>query len=171
MELRIKKMRENAKLPEFKGGNWMDTYISKIGFVAQEDEYSETVGEFTFDDIVWFDENKHDTISFCKGDILVLKLGFALELPKGKELHLLTRSGTFRKYGLILTNAMGIGDDNFIGDNDEYMAMMYATRDASVSINDRLIQMKIEDAMPKYELVEVDNFGNSDRGSYGSTGK
>ena len=94
-----------------------------------------------------------------------------MELPKGKELHLLPRSGTFRKYGLILTNSEGIGDDTFIGDNDEYLAMMYATRDGSVSINDRLIQIKIEDAMPQVEFEEVEEFGNIDRGSYGSTGK
>lgn len=171
MEIKIKKMRENAKLPEFKGGNWMDTYASQVGFVAQEDEYEPTRGEFTFDDIVWWDENKHNTYSYCKGDIIVLRLGFALELPKGKELHLLPRSGTFRKYGLILTNSMGIGDDTYIGDNDEYMAMMYATRDGSVSINDRLIQIKIENAMPRIKFKEVVTFGNADRGGYGSTGK
>lgn len=170
MNIRIKKMRENAILPEFKGGNWMDTYISQIGFVSQDDNCSEIVGEFNFDDVVWFDENKHKTISYCKGDIIVFKLGFALELPKSKELHLLPRSGTFRKHGLLLTNSEGIGDDTFIGDNDEYLAMMYATRDASVSINDRLIQMKIEDAMPQYNFVEVESFGNEDRGGYGSTG-
>ncbi len=49
--------------------------------------------------------------------------------------------------------------------------MMYATRDASVSIGDRLIQMKIEDAMPQYDFEEVESFGNDDRGSYGSTGR
>lgn len=171
MKIRIKKMRENAKLPEFKGGNWMDTYVSQAGFVAQKNEYEPTCGEFTFDDIVWWNENKPTTYSYCKGDIIILKLGFAIELPKGKELHLLPRSGTFRKYGLILTNSMGIGDDTYIGDNDEYMVMMYATREGSVSIDDRLIQIKIEDAMPEIQFDEVEMFGNEDRGGYGSTGR
>lgn len=166
MEIRIKKMRENAKLPEFKNGNWMDTYVSKIGFVTDEklDE------GFDIKDIEWVDENECVSLHYPKGTIVVLKLGFALELPKGKELHLLPRSGTFRKHGLILTNNEGIGDDTFIGDNDEYMAMMYAIIDGKVSIGNRLIQMKIEDAMPQYEFKEVEHFGNDDRGSYGSTG-
>lgn len=169
-EIRIKKMRENAKLPEFKNGNWMDCYVSEIGYVSQgtDEEYFETKGEFTFDDVIY---QGNDFLYYTKGDILVLKLGFALELPKGKELHLLPRSGTFRKYGLILTNGMGIGDDTFIGDNDEYLAIMYATREGKVSVGDRLIQMKIEDAMPEYKFKEVEYFGNKDRGGYGSTGK
>lgn len=49
--------------------------------------------------------------------------------------------------------------------------MMYATRDGSVSINDRLIQIKIENAMPRIKFKEVETFGNADRGGYGSTGK
>ena len=189
MKIRIKKMRENAKLPEFKGGNWIDTYVSKIGFI------SNAIGEFDFDNIIYptdtelfknlesegsddmllgyggcrYDTN--NTLQYSMGDIIILKLGFALELPKGKELHLLSRSGTFRKYGLILTNGMGIGDDTYIGDNDEYMAMMYATRAGSVSLDDRLIQIKIEDAMPKVEFEEVEMFGNTDIGGYGSTGR
>ena len=166
MEIRIKKMRENAKLPEFKNGNWMDTYVSKIGFIP-EGKLDEG---FNLEDIEWIDENKYVSLHYSKGYIVVLKLGFALELPKGKELHLLPRSGTFRKHGLILTNSEGIGDDTFIGDNDEYMAMMYAVIDGKVCIGDRLIQMKIENAMPQYEFKEVEHFGNDDRGSYGSTG-
>ena len=164
MDIRIKKMRENAKLPEFKGGNWLDTYISQIGFVRRDLRR----GEFTFDDVIWDDGDKFNILV---GDIVVFKLGFALELPKGKELHLLPRSGTFRKYGLLLTNSMGIGDDTYIGDNDEYLAMMYATRNAVVEVGDRLIQIKIEDVMPQYNLIEVDYFGNQDRGGYGSSGR
>ena len=164
MDIRIKKMRENAKLPEFKGGNWLDTYISQIGFVRRDLRR----GEFTFDDIIWDDKDKFNILN---GDIVVFKLGFALELPKGKELHLLPRSSVFRKYGLLLTNSMGIGDDTFIGDDDEYLAMMYATRNAVVEVGDRLIQIKIEDAMPQYNLVEVEYFGNQDRGGYGTTGR
>ena len=170
MKIRIKKMRENAKLPEFKNGNWMDCYISKIGKV---DRCTLSLGgEFDFKkDVDWYDENSTNLIPYEAGDALVFKLGFALELPKGKELHLLPRSGTFRKYGLILTNSMGIGDDTFVGDNDEYMAVMYATRSGSVKVGERLLQIKIVDSMEKMEFEEVETFGNKDRGGYGSTGR
>ena len=171
MKIRIKKMRENAKLPEFKNGNWMDCYVSQIGKV---NGYTLTLGgEFDFKkDVHWHDVDSKESITYSKDDVLVFKLGFALELPKGKELHILPRSGTFRKYGLILTNSMGIGDDTFVGNEDEYLAVMYATRSGSVKVGDRLIQIKIEEAMPKYEFEEVETFGDvKSRGGYGTTGR
>ena len=165
LEMRIKKIGEYAKLPEFKNGNWMDTYVREIGVLKKED----TPKEIRFDDaeIQW----SKSEVSYEEGDTIFIKLGFALELLPGKELHLLPRSGTYRKYGLILTNSEGIGDDTFIGDNDEYQGMLYATRCGSVKVGERLLQMKIEDAMPKYKLIEVEEFGNKDRGGYGSSGR
>ena len=170
MKIRIKKMRENAKLPEFKNGNWADVYVSQIGKV---NGYTLTLGgEFDFKkDVHWHDVDSKESITYSKDDVLVFKLGFAINLPKGKELHILPRSGTFRKYGLILTNSVGIGDDTFIGDNDEYMVVMYATRSGSVKVVERLLQIKIVDSMEKMEFEEVETFGNKDRGGYGSTGR
>lgn len=157
-------MRENAKLPEFKGGNWMDCYVSQIGCVNVE--ALESGKEFTFDDIQWYSNG----LTYTKEDVIVVKLGFALELPKGKEVHLLPRSGTFRKTGLLLTNSMGIIDDTYIGDNDEYIGMFYATREGHINVGDRLLQMKIENCMEEVDFEEVEYFGNKDRGGYGSTG-
>lgn len=165
MKMRIKKMRENAKLPKIHNGNWADCYISQIGCV--DFEKIDNGGEFTFDDIIWYG----DKFTYSSEDIIVIKLGFALELPKGKELILASRSGTFRKTGLILTNGIGIGDDTFIGDSDEYLAMFYATREATINVGDRLLQIRIQDSMPNIEFEEVEMFNNSDRGSYGSTGR
>ena len=164
MKMRIKRMRENAKLPKIHNGNWADCYVSQIGCV--DINALETGKEFTFDDIIWYPNG----LTYVKEDVIVVKLGFALELPKGKELHLVPRSGTFRKTGLLLSNSVGIGDDTFIGDNDEYLAMFYATREGHINIGDRLIQMKIEDSMPEIEFEEVTSFGNQDRGGYGTTG-
>lgn len=165
LEMRIKKIGEYAKLPEFKNGNWMDTYVREVGVLKKEDTPYEI--NFNDPDIKW----SRNEISYEEGDTVFVKLGFALELLPGKELHLLPRSGTYRKYGLILTNSEGIGDDTFIGDGDEYQGMLYATRPGCVKVGERLLQMKIENAMPEYKFIEVNHFGNNDRGGYGSTGK
>lgn len=165
LEIRIKKIGKYSKLPEFKNGNWMDTYVREIGVLKKEDTPYEI--NFNNPDIKW---TTNET-SYNEGDTVFIKLGFALELPKGKELHLLPRSGTYRKYGLMLTNSEGIGDDTFIGDGDEYQGMLYATRSGILCVGDRILQMKIEDAMPEYKLLEVECFGNENRGGYGSTGK
>ena len=166
LEVKIRKIRENSKLPEAHNGNWCDCYISKIGTVSPDEG-----GRYNYDEIVWYDENKHDTIHYVKDDVVIVKLGFALQLPPNHELHLLPRSSTFKNTGLLLTNSMGIGDTSFCGDGDEFSAMLFATRAGEVSIGQRIIQIKIEESMgDKFTFTEVDRLGNPDRKGYGSTG-
>lgn len=165
MDVRIKRI-EDGRIPQCFNGNWMDTYVRQVEVIRGY----QVNGEFNFKQAL--ETFTEGTVQYNPGDIIICRLGFAIELPKGFELHLLPRSGTFRKTGLILTNSMGIGDDTYIGDNDEYLAVLYATRRASFDIGDRLIQIRIEESMQnKYNLIEVDYFGNQDRGGYGSTGK
>lgn len=167
MDVKIRKIRENSKLPEAHNGNWMDVYVSKIGTVSPDEG-----GRYNYDQIVWFDENKHDTIYYAKDDVVIVKLGFALQLPPNHELHLLPRSSTFKNTGLLLTNSMGIGDTSYCGSGDEYSAMFFATRAGKVSIGQRIVQIRIEESMGnKFEFIEVEDLGNPDRGGFGSTGK
>lgn len=167
MDVKIRKIRENSKLPEVHNGCWMDTYISKIGTVSPDEG-----GRYDYDQIVWFDENKHDTIYYAKDDVVIVQLGFALQLPPNHELHLLPRSSTFKNTGLLLTNSMGIGDTSYCGSGDEYSAMFFATRAGKVSIGQRIVQIRIEESMGnKFEFIEVEDLGNPDRGGFGSTGK
>lgn len=167
MDVKIRKIRENAILPEAHNGNWMDTYVSKIGTVSPDEG-----GRYNYDQIVWFDENKHDTIYYAKDDVVIVQLGFALQLPPNHELHLLPRSSTFEKTGLLLTNSMGIGDTSYCGNNDEYSCKFFATRAGEVSIGQRIVQIRIEESMAdKFTFTEVEDLGNPDRGGFGSTGK
>ena len=77
LEMRIKKIGEYAKLPEFKNGNWMDTYIREIGVLKKEDTSYEI--NFNNPDIKW----STNEISYEEGDTVFIKLGFALELLPG----------------------------------------------------------------------------------------
>lgn len=167
MDVKIRKIRENSILPVAHNGNWMDAYVSKIGTVSPDEG-----GRYNYNEVVWYDENKHDTIHYVKDDVVIVQLGFALQLPPNHELHLLPRSSTFKKTGLLLTNSMGIGDTSYCGNGDEYSAMFFATRAGEVSIGQRIVQIRIEESMgDKFEFVEVEDLGNPDRGGFGSTGK
>lgn len=167
MDVKIRKIRENSKLPEAHNGCWADTYVSKIGTVSPDEG-----GRYNYNEVVWYDENKHDTIHYVKDDVVIVKLGFALQLPPNHELHLLPRSSTFKNTGLLLTNSMGIGDTSYCGNEDEYSAMFFATRAGEVSIGQRIIQIKIEESTTnKFAFVEVEDLGNPNRGGFGSTGE
>ena len=65
---------------------------------------------------------------------------------------------------------MGLVDDSYNGDNDEWLAMFYATTYGAFKIGDRLVQISIKKSTP-VDMEDVDKLGNPDRGGYGTTGK
>ena len=105
------------------------------------------------------------------GDTLVCYLGIACDMGEGYEAHLLPRSSTYLKYGLLLGNSMGLIDSEYKGDTDEWKALFYCTDYAIVPVNARLVQMEIVKSSRDIDFKEVDTLGNDDRGGYGSTGQ
>lgn len=107
---------------------------------------------------------------FKKGQSILVKLGVAMEIPEGYEAHIYPRSSTFKHHGLLLTNSVGIIDNSYCGDDDEWLALMYATRDGVVKHGTRLVQFRLVENMPSIELEEVEHLGNNSRGGYGTSG-
>lgn len=119
----------------------------------------------------WIDLASNTEVKYKKGDMVVIDLGVAMELPHGFEAHVLPRSSTFQHTGLILTNSMGIIDNSYCGDNDYWGAKFYATRDGEIEKGQRLCQFRIVENQPTVLFSKVMHLGNKDRGGYGSTGK
>lgn len=105
-----------------------------------------------------------------RGDYRLIPLGIAMELPKGYEAIVVPRSSTFKHYGILLANSVGIIDESYCGDSDEWHFPAYATRDAIVEKNDRICQFRIQKHQPMIEFETVDHMSNADRGGIGSTG-
>ena len=57
----------------------------------------------------------------------MIPLGFALELPPGWEGHLAPRSSTFKTWGIIQTNHVGVVDNSYCGNEDVYMYPVQCT--------------------------------------------
>ena len=113
-----------------------------------------------------------------EGERAMIPLGFALELPQGWEGHLAPRSSTFKTWGIIQTNSVGVVDDTYIGDNDMWHMPVFCLKSVDKDLNgvwirqgDKIGQFRIMEVMPQIEFEEVDSFGNEDRGGFGSTGK
>ena len=105
----------------------------------------------------------------------MIPLGFALELPKGWEGHLAPRSSTFKTWGVIQTNSVGVVDDTYIGDNDQWHMPVYCLEAKNengswIKSGDKIGQFRIMEVMPEIEFEEVEVFGNDDRGGFGTTG-
>jgi dUTP pyrophosphatase len=70
-----------------------------------------------------------------------------------------------------MRNGVGIFDEDYTGDNDEYQALLYNFTDEDVRVEkgDRVAQIVVIPYV-KVTLEEVDSMGEADRGGFGTTG-
>ncbi|MGI6731355.1 MAG: dUTP diphosphatase [Anaerovoracaceae bacterium] len=118
----------------------------------------------------WIDLRAAETIELKAGDFKLIPLGVAMELPEGYEAHVIPRSSTFKNFGIIQTNSMGLIDESYCGDNDQWFFPAYAVRDTVIHKNDRICQFRIMEHQPSLSFEEVDTLGKPNRGGHGSTG-
>lgn len=119
----------------------------------------------------WIDLRAAEDVTISKGGYALIPLGVAMELPKGFEALVVPRSSTFKKYGIIMANSVGVIDESYKGDNDEWHFPAIAIHDTYIRKNERICQFRIIQHQPLIQLKEVETLGNKDRGGFGSTGR
>lgn len=114
-------------------------------------------------------------------DVTYIPLGVAMKLPDGFEAIIASRSSAAKKIGVMLANGIGIVDNSYQGDNDQWMYPAISLRKTSIALNTRLCQMRIQLSQKAtiwqkikwffssgIELVEVDSLGTENRMGLGS---
>ena len=119
----------------------------------------------------WIDLRAAKDYSLKSGEFQLIHLGIAMQLPEGYEAHILPRSSTFKNFGVIQANSMGIVDESYCGPNGWFFFPAIALRDTEIHVNDRICQFRIEKHQPHVSFEEVTLLENEDRGGIGSTGK
>jgi dUTP pyrophosphatase len=119
----------------------------------------------------WVDLRAAETVEMKAGEHRLISLGVSMKLPEGYEAHVAPRSSTFKNWGILMTNSVGVIDNSYSGTNDIWKFSAYATRDTRVELNDRICQFRIIERMPAVSFEEVDTLDDVDRGGFGSTGK
>lgn len=119
----------------------------------------------------WIDLRAAEEVSLKKGEFKLIPLGVAMKLPEGYEAHVVPRSSTFKNFGVLQVNSMGIIDASYSGDNDQWFWPALAVRDTVIHVNDRICQFRIMKNQPTIEFEEVEKLKGPDRGGFGSTGK
>ncbi|MEA4964860.1 MAG: deoxyuridine 5'-triphosphate nucleotidohydrolase [Oscillospiraceae bacterium] len=119
----------------------------------------------------WIDLRCAERTELKAGEFRMIPLGVAMELPAGYEAHIVPRSSTFKTWGILQTNSMGVVDHAFCGDGDEWKLPALATRDAVIEAGDRICQFRIVENQPKLRFLECEHLTAADRGGFGSTGK
>lgn len=128
----------------------------------------------------WIDLRCAEDTFIPVGGHKAIPLGVSMELPRGYEAHILPRSSTYMRYGILPVNGMGIIDNSYRGDNDIWHFGVVCLTGADVRDgmcgafipkNARICQFRI---MPKQDenirFVEVDRLDGKNRGGIGSTG-
>ncbi len=118
----------------------------------------------------WVDLYCAETTVLHAGDFKLIPLGVAMKLPSGYEAHIVPRSSTFKHWGIIQTNHMGVVDNSYCGNDDQWMMAIYATRDVVIEKDSRICQFRIEKNQPYLFFDAVEELSGENRGGFGSSG-
>ena len=119
----------------------------------------------------WIDLRAAEDVVLKAGEFKLINLGISIQLPEGYEAHVVPRSSTFKKWGIIQTNHMGVIDNSYSGDDDVWKFPAYATKDVLIEKNSRICQFRIQRSMPRLDLITVDKLDDVSRGGFGTSGK
>ena len=118
----------------------------------------------------WIDLRARKTTVLEAGSFALIPLGVAIQLPEGYEAIIAPRSSTYKNFHVIQTNSIGVVDETYCGDNDEWKLPVRAFYDTKIEKGERICQFRIIEHQPELEIEVVDVLGNEDRGGFGSSG-
>ena len=119
----------------------------------------------------WIDLRSAERVELKAGEYYLIPLGVGMILPNGYEAHVLPRSSTPSKFGIMCANSMGIIDNSYSGDEDEWKFPAVALRDTVIEKGDRIAQFRIVKNQPGIKFEVVEHLNEVSRGGIGSTGK
>lgn len=118
----------------------------------------------------WIDLRAAEDIILKKDEFKLIPLGVAMKLPEGYEAHIVPRSSTYKKFGIIQTNHQAVIDESYCGNDDQWFYPAYALRDTEIHKNDRICQFRIVKKQPSINFQIVNVLDDPNRGGFGSTG-
>lgn len=119
----------------------------------------------------WVDLRAAEEVEMEPGDFRLISLGISMKLPDGYEAHIVPRSSTFKNWGIIQANHMGVVDNSYCGNNDIWKFPAIAIRKSHIYKNERICQFRIVKKQPTLVFEDVDRLDDVDRGGFGSSGR
>lgn len=119
----------------------------------------------------WMDLYTAEDITMKEGEFKLISLGVSMEIPENYYAIIAPRSSTFKNYGILQANSIGIIDNEYSGNNDIWKFPAYATKDITIPANTRICQFTIlKNTMSQVDFVQCE-LENKNRGGFGTTGK
>jgi dUTP pyrophosphatase len=175
LKIKVKRINKNIELPEIiEKGDWIDLRSSDTVSLAAPQ--ARTLRRHRLEGM----EVAHRDVDF---DSTLIGLGVAIKLPKGFEAIVAPRSSTYKKFHIIQANHLGIIDNSYCGDDDEWKFPAIALKDTVINEGDRICQFRIQLSQKAtvwqklkwllssgVKIVEVENLNTKSRGGFGITG-
>ena len=118
----------------------------------------------------WIDLRAAEEVDMRAGEYRLISLGVSMKLPAGYEAHVAPRSSTFKRWGILMTNSVGVIDESYCGDRDLWYFSAVALRGTHIEKGDRICQFRIVKKMADVSIEPVAFLSAPDRGGIGSTG-
>lgn len=122
----------------------------------------------------WIDLKAMEDVFMGMGEFRLIPLGVAMKLPAGYEAHIAPRSSTFKNYGIIMTNSVGVVDNSYCGPNDMWkipvLKLGAGLKGPLIKKGERICQFRIIKKQPKIVFEDSTLEDEKDRGGFGSTG-
>lgn len=118
----------------------------------------------------WLDLRAAEDVHLRAGEFRLISLGVSMKLPDGYEAHIVPRSSTYKTWGIIQANHMGVVDNSYSGTNDVWKFPAIALVETDIHKNDRICQFRIVKKQDEIQFTVVDELDRTDRGGFGSTG-
>lgn len=175
LKIKVKRLNKNIDLPEvINEGDFIDLRASKT--ITMHAPQAGVLKRHKVDG----KEYSHRDVEF---DFKLIPLGVAMQLPKGFIAVPVPRSSTFKKYGITQANSIGVIDQSYCGNNDEWKFPAIAYRDTVIPEGERVCQFEIRLSQKAtmwqklkwlfssgVKIIEVESLDGDDRGGFGSTG-
>ena len=119
----------------------------------------------------WIDLRAAEDVELKAGEFKLISLGVSMQLPPNYEALIIPRSSTFKHWGILQTNHVGLIDNSYCGDDDIWMFPALATKDVRIEKNSRICQFRVQKKMNNVNFTTVDTLNNVNRKGFGSSGK
>lgn len=175
LEIKVKYLsKEIPKLKMIAQGDWVDLYIDNIKDISKNGKsrykgMSPKQVAKSIEEQTSFHKS-YGAMEFWRGEVVTFGLGVAMELPEGYEAIIASRSSIFNNFNARQTNGIGVVDNSYCGDEDEWLIQVEILQDITICRHTRICQFRIQESQPKIDFIEVERLGNQNRGGYGSTG-
>lgn len=135
MKIKVLEKTEGCMPEIFEKGDWIDLKTAEE--ITLRGPHAKMLHKHKKEDEV---ERFRDVIF----NYSIIKLGICMELPKGYEALVVPRSSTFKKYGLLQTNSIGVIDQTYSSDKDEWGWPVMSTRMVTIPKGTRVGQFRVQ---------------------------